>query len=179
MTDDAEASLLRAIAAHDEASRLVYADWLESNGRATHAEFLRLQQALVGPPPAAGSVADDAGRALFKRRSDRLRVLAETLDPAWRIAVSRPLVENCDAHFDFACPMEWGQLVETRDANVRACKLCEEPVYYCTTISEARTHAFQNRCVAIDITVERKPNDLVRLQKRGKMIITPRVLDED
>ncbi|MBA3504129.1 MAG: TIGR02996 domain-containing protein [Myxococcota bacterium] len=172
--DDAEASLLRAIAGHDEASRLVYADWLESNGRVAHAEFVRLQQALVGPAPT-----DDAGRARFKRRSDRLRALAETLDPAWRVAVARPLVENCDAHFDFACPMEWGQLTETRDAAVRACKLCEEPVYYCTSIMEARTHAFQNRCVAVDITVERQPNDLVRIQKRGRMIVTPRVTDDD
>jgi uncharacterized protein (TIGR02996 family) len=172
--DDAEQALLRAIAQHDEASRLVYADWLEANGRVVHAEFVRLQQVLVGPPPT-----DDAGRALFKRRTERLRVLAETIDPAWRQAVARPLVENCDAHFDFACPMEWGQLTETGDAKVRACKLCEEPVYYCTTIGEARTHAFANQCVAIDITVERRPNDLVRIQKRGKMIITPRVLDDD
>ena len=167
--DDAEHTLLRAIAQHDEASRLVYADWLESNGRVAHAEFVRLQQALVGPPPA-----DDAGRALFKRRTERLRALAETLDPAWRQQVARPLVENCDAHFDFACPMEWGQLTPTADAKVRACKLCEEPVYYCTSIADARTHAFQNRCVAIDVTVERKPNDLVRVQTRGKMVVTPR-----
>ena len=177
--DDHELSLLRAIAQHDEASRLVYADWLESNGRVAHAEFVRLQQALVGPAPVAGSGADAAGAALFKRRTNRLRELADTLDPAWRRAVARPLVENCDAHFDFACPMEWGQLTETGDAKVRACKLCEEPVYYCDSITEARTHAFQNRCVAIDITVERKPNDLVRIQKRGKMIITPRVIDDE
>jgi uncharacterized protein (TIGR02996 family) len=167
--DDHELDLLRAIAQHDEASRLVYADWLESHGRVVHAEFVRLQQALVGPAPL-----DTAGAALFKRRTERLRVLADKLDPAWRRAVARPLVENCDAHFDFACPMEWGQLSETGDAKVRACKLCEEPVYYCDSIAEARTHAFQNRCVAIDVTVERRPNDLVRIQKRGKMIITPR-----
>ena len=174
MNSEHETTLLRAIAKHDEASRLVYADWLEANGDLARAEFLRLQQALVGPAPA-----DTAGRALFKRRSDRLRVLAESIDPAWRIAVARPLVENCDAHFDFACPMEWGQLAETRDTNVRACSLCEEHVYYCTTIGEARRHAAQNHCVAIDITVERRPNDLVQIQKRGKMVVVPRVLDDD
>jgi len=173
-TDDAETTLLSAIARHDEASRLVYADWLEGRGETARAEFLRLQQVLVGPPPA-----DDAGRALFKRRSDRLRALAETIDPAWRAQVARPLVENCDAHFDFACPMEWGQLAETADPNVRACNLCEEPVYYCTSIADARRHAFQKRCVAVDITVERTPNDLVRIATRGRMVITPRVSSGD
>lgn len=173
MMDETETTLLRAIARnHDEASRLVYADWLETQGDSTRAEFLRLQQVLVGPPPA-----DDAGRALFKRRSDRLRALADTIDPAWRALVARPLVENCDAHFDFACPMEWGQLAETADPKVRACSLCEEPVYYCTTIADARRHASQKRCVAIDITVERRPNDLVQIMKRGKLVV--RVRDDE
>lgn len=93
MTEDTEATLLAAIARHDEASRLVYADWLEGRGDATRAEFLRLQQALVGGVPA-----DDAGKALFKKRTERLRWLAEQIDPAWRLRVARPAVENCDAH---------------------------------------------------------------------------------
>lgn len=169
MSDDTEATLLAAIARHDEASRLVYADWLEGRGNTAHAEFLRLQQVLVGPIPA-----DDAGRALWKRRSDRLRALAETIDPAWRIQVARPAVENCAAHFDFACPMEWGQLGATDEPDVRTCALCEEPVYYCTTLADARRHAAQRRCVALDITVERSPNDLVQIKTRGKMIV-PRV----
>lgn len=165
---DPEETLLAAIARHDEASRLVYADWLEGQGDATRAEFLRLQQLLVGPAPL-----DDAGRALFKRRSDRLRVLAEAVDPAWRVKVARPLVENCDAHFDFACPMEWGELAETSDPDVRACTLCEQPVYYCTSITDARRHAAQRHCVALDITVERAPGDLVQLKTRGTMIRIP------
>jgi uncharacterized protein (TIGR02996 family) len=160
-----EAELLEAIA-HDDVARLVYADWLEGQGDTARAEFLRLQQVLVGPAPP-----DDAGRALFKRRTDRLRVLAETLDPGWRAQVARPLVENCDAHFDFACPMEWGELVPTEDPNVRSCKLCEEPVYYCTTLSEARGHARQKRCVAVDITVQRSPYDLIQISKRGRMVL--------
>lgn len=172
--DDTEQALLAAIARHDEASRLVYADWLEGRGDAARAEFLRLQQVLVGPAPL-----DDAGRALFKRRTDRLRALADTLDVAWRRQVARPLVENCDAHFDFACPMEWGQLAATKDPNVRACNLCEEPVYYCTSIGEARAHAVQKRCVAIDITVERRPHDLVQIKTRGRLVVTPRVRTDE
>lgn len=166
MTDDTEATLLAAIARHDDASRLVYADWLEGRGDATRAEFLRLQQALVGGVPA-----DDAGKALFQKRTERLRRLAEQIDPAWRVRVARPVVENCDAHFDFACPMEWGQLTETEQPDVRTCGLCEEAVYYCTTIQTARSHAAKNHCVALDVTVERRPHDLVQVKLRGKMIL--------
>ena len=172
MTDNTEAELLASIARRDEASRLVYADWLEGRGETARAEFLRLQQVLVGPIPV-----DDAGKALWKRRSDRLRVLAESIDPAWRVQVARPAVENCDAHFDFACPMEWGQLAPTADANVRTCALCEEPVYYCDSLAVARSHASRNRCVALDITIERRPNDLVQIKTRGKMVV-PRVRDD-
>jgi uncharacterized protein (TIGR02996 family) len=164
-----EKELLASIARHDEAARLVYADWLEGQGEAARAEFLRLQQVLVGPAPL-----DDAGKALFKRRTDRLRVLADTIDIEWRREVARPLVENCDAHFDFACPMEWGQLAPTDDPNVRACNLCEEPVYYCNSIADARTHAWQKRCVAIDVTVERAPNDLVQIKTRGRLVVPRR-----
>jgi uncharacterized protein (TIGR02996 family) len=173
-TTEAEQALLAAIARHDEASRLVYADWLEGQGETERAEFLRLQQALVGTPPV-----DDAGKAVWKRRSDRLRVLADKLDQTWRTQVARPLVENCDAHFDFACPMEWGQLTPTDDPGVRSCKLCDEPVYYCTSIADARRQAFQKRCVAVDITVKRSANDLVQMKMRGRMVVTPRVVDED
>ncbi len=163
---DAETELLAAIARHDEAARLVYADFLEARGELARAEFLRLQQALVGTPPT-----DVAGKALWKRRSERLRELAEHVDQEWRVAVARPLVENCDAHFDFACPMEWGQLTPTDDPGVRACNLCDELVYYSTSISIARKHAAMNRCVAVDIVVERRPHDLVQIKTRGRMVI--------
>jgi uncharacterized protein (TIGR02996 family) len=166
MSDDAEHELLAAIARHDEASRLVYADFLEARGEVARAEFLRLQQVLVGTPPT-----DAAGKRLWKSRSKRLRELAEHVGEEWRIAVARPLVENCDAHFDFACPMEWGQLTETAEPDVRACNLCDELVYYSTSIAAARRHAAMNRCVAVDITVERRPDDLVQIQTRGRMVL--------
>jgi uncharacterized protein (TIGR02996 family) len=52
MTDDADA-LLRAIVRHpgDDTPRLVYADWLEENGRAEEAEFLREQCRLAVAEP--------------------------------------------------------------------------------------------------------------------------------
>ena len=168
-----EASLIAAIA-RDESSRLVYADWLEEQGETARAEFLRLQQALVGPPPL-----DDAGRAVFKRRSARLRALALTIDPGWRAKVARPMVEACGAHFDFTCPMAWSELAETADPKVRACGLCEEKVYYCTSLEEARKHAWARRCVVVDITVERRPYDLARRKTTGMMVALPQLDPDD
>src|SRR5690349_19717376 len=46
-SDPTEAQLLDAIARHDEASRLVYADWLEQHGDTARAEFLRVQEQLA------------------------------------------------------------------------------------------------------------------------------------
>jgi uncharacterized protein (TIGR02996 family) len=47
-----EQAFLTAIAAapDDEALRLVYADWLEENGRAERGELIRVQVALADPP---------------------------------------------------------------------------------------------------------------------------------
>src|SRR5689334_1603635 len=39
-----ELRLLAGVAQRDEASRLVYADWLEEHGHSVRAEFLRVQQ---------------------------------------------------------------------------------------------------------------------------------------
>jgi uncharacterized protein (TIGR02996 family) len=53
MTDSDAAALLRAIVRHpdDDTPRLVYADWLQENGRTDEAEFLRVQCRLAGAEP--------------------------------------------------------------------------------------------------------------------------------
>lgn len=63
-----EAQLLRTIRAlpNDDAPRLVYADWLEENGKAERAEFIRLQCALASQPD------DDAHRNALLLRERRL-----------------------------------------------------------------------------------------------------------
>ena len=96
--DPVETQLLAAIDARDDASRIVYADWLEQRGESTRAEFLRIQQELI-------ALAPDHPR--FAPRTARLRELAATLDVAWRFAVARPAIERCDVKFDFSAE-EWG-----------------------------------------------------------------------
>jgi uncharacterized protein (TIGR02996 family) len=159
MTD--HAAFLRAILAApaDDTPLLVYADWLDDRGdpdSAAMSEFLRLT---AGPP------SPDAAR--------RLHELAAGLDPDWLAVVSRLPVENCrgkrdDARarrpmpfrFDFLCDRRWEGLRSTDDPAVRHCDGCGEDVYYCDSITVARGHARQGHCVAIDLGVIRRDNDL-------------------
>jgi uncharacterized protein (TIGR02996 family) len=69
-----EDAFLRAITAapHDDAPRLVYADWLDETGHADRAEFLRL-----------------TCRTGASGRPDRLREIAALLDTAWLARVDR------------------------------------------------------------------------------------------
>jgi uncharacterized protein (TIGR02996 family) len=145
-----ERELLDAIAAGDDASRLVYADWLEGAGQLARAELLRLQHALDAMAPEAPG----AGRA-----TDQLRELAAGIDPAWRARVARRSIEGCPA-FDFSCPKQWSELAPTGRDAVRHCGACDQPVYYCASVEEAREHAARGACVALDVTSARWSGDL-------------------
>lgn len=143
--DAREAELLAAIDRGDDASRGVYADWLEERGTeidALRAELLRLQSA----------AADDAARA-------RLRHVSATIDVPWRVRLAQVPVENC-LKFRFECPKRWSELQPTKLAGERHCETCRRTVYYCETIAEARAHAAQNHCVAVDVATARWPRDV-------------------
>ena len=149
--DPVETQLLAAIASRDEASRLVYADWLEQRGETPRAEFLRVQQELV-------TIAPEHPR--FRERSQRLRELANSVDVRWRYAVARPAIEKCDVKFDFQCPKEWGSLARTDQPNVRFCGSCQKHVHYATTIDAAQSLAMRGECVVVDVVPIRRPGDL-------------------
>ncbi len=150
LLDPVEERLLASIAARDHASRVVYADWLEERGELARAEFLRIQDQLIGSSP------DDPG---FRAGRERLEELARGLDLDWRFAVGRPAIEGC-LSFELACPKEWGSLAPTGRANLRFCETCEQAVYYCEEIEQARAYARGGNCVAVDIAVPRLPDDL-------------------
>lgn len=161
--DPVEEQLLAAVAARDHASRVVYADWLEERGDATRAEFLRLQDRLLGTSP------DDpelrAGR-------ERLEALARDIDVEWRFAVGRPAIEGCLA-LELPCPKEWGSLALTDRPDVRFCDACTKQVYYCESIGEARAHARRGDCIAVDAVIRRRPGDLeARPASDGPRMIT-------
>lgn len=152
--DPTEEKLLANIAAGDDASRIVYADWLEENGDIRRAEFLRVQETLRAPH----------AKEAFAEHSRRLQQLATLVDIEWRMRVARAPVEGCrvNIRFDFQCPKQWSDLVETETSDIRFCDLCRQQVFYCTSIAEARTHAWRGRCVAVDIANERTKGDLDR-----------------
>ena len=151
--DAVEAGLLRAIGEADEHSREVYADWLEQHGHAREAEFMRVQQALVGLQP------EDVA---FEPRTHQLRELAQTLDYRWRVRVARPAIERCPSApaFDFRCPKDWGALAPTEREDQRYCGACKKHVHYCTSVPEARDHAARGECVALDLRAKRWSQDV-------------------
>lgn len=161
--DATELRLLAAVAQRDEASRIVYADWLEDQGEAVRAEFLRVQDLLVTTP---------VGSPLFRERSDRMRELAAAIDVSWRYKVARPLIENCMA-VEFECPRDWGSLATTEKRNVRYCGSCAKQVFYCSTVDDARRHAQRGHCVAVDIVPLRHPRDLEPERRMTMGMIMP------
>ena len=165
----------------DDATLLVYSDWLEEQGdpaSAAKAEFLR-----VTVKPAKGGKEE-------KARSDRLQALAATLDTDWLGVVSRMQIENClgkrredekaraqpgrgmrALRFEFLCDRKWEDLRATDDQGVRFCDGCQQGVHYCDTITAAREHARQGHCVAVDLGVIRRDRDLspIRMLLAGRV----------
>ena len=88
----------------DAASRMVYADWLEQNGLADHAMFVRTSAHLEDPRFLVGCDVD------------------------WRAITSRTPIERC-AHAD--CPGAWDQLQATTDDDrARTCGTCTRRIYF-------------------------------------------------
>jgi uncharacterized protein (TIGR02996 family) len=150
----------------DDVTRLVYADWLEEQDNPTadaQAEFLRLT---------VEAVKSAARKGERKTRRQRLQQLAADLDPEWLAMVSRLSIENCHANkeqrnlgmrmvtFDRPCERGWEQLRPTDDPAVRYCDDCAKQVHYCDTIMVAREHAWKGHCIAVDLGVIRRKEDL-------------------
>jgi uncharacterized protein (TIGR02996 family) len=151
----------------DDTTRLVYADWLDERGdpvSVAKAKFLRITSRLLEPNRKAG---------WRKARRAELQVLAATLDTSWLAIVSRLRIESCVGKraeareqrryrqlFELVCDKRWDELNVTEDNAVRYCEGCKQNVHYCDTITQAREHARQGHCVAIDLGIIRRDNDL-------------------
>jgi uncharacterized protein (TIGR02996 family) len=166
-----EDDFVRAVLADpkDNELLLVYSDWLEEQGDPdsdAKAEFLRLT---VAPTTGKGR---KGGK---KAQRNRLQELAASLDTDWLAAVSRLQLENCQAKKqqaqqgptqmrlnpgDFLCDRRWEDLRATDETAIRFCEGCEQNVHYCDTIMDARAHARQGHCVAVDLGVIRRKEDL-------------------
>jgi uncharacterized protein (TIGR02996 family) len=130
---------------------LVYADWLDDNDAPEPAEFLRLQVERSQLPP------KDVRRGAIDARLSELR---ECVHRGWAAVFDRPMIENCDEHFAFKCPLKWENLKLTDDHKVRHCDACNKSVYYCDTVVEARGYANEGQCVTVPLGVLRYPGDL-------------------
>ncbi len=156
----------------DDTARLVYADWLDERADAESqmkAQFLRVTVRLMGPIRRVG---------WRKPRQYELQRLAAQLPTDWLAVVSRLKVEGCRAKaqehvapnsaghtlihnlFEFVCDKRWDEMTPTADQSVRRCEQCQENVHYCDTLAVARQHAEKNHCIAVDLGVIRRHDDL-------------------
>jgi uncharacterized protein (TIGR02996 family) len=151
----------------DDTTRLVYADWLDEQGDAVSvakSKFLRLTVRLLEPNRNAG---------WRKARRKELQVLAATLDTNWLATVSRLRIESCDGKralakeqrrylqlFELVCDKRWDELTVTEDNTVRYCEGCKQNVHYCDTLTTAREHAQRGHCIAVDLGIIRRDDDL-------------------
>lgn len=148
-----ERAFVQMIAAEpgDGGARLVYADWLEEQGEADRAAFLRLEAQLAHTPVTHPD---------FVRVNEEFHALHAQLDPLWLARIDRTEVENCFIQFEVPCPKRWERLRPTADEGVRFCETCRKNVYHCATIESARDHARADHCVAVDSRLARQPGDL-------------------
>lgn len=164
-----ESGFVRAIQAepNNDTARLVYADWLEERGEPTataKSEFLRATVALNEP---------GVRKVQRQQLEQRLQQLAADLDTAWLGVVSYLRIENCQGKqaearsrrsmlitFNYLCDRRWQDMQPTEQPAVRYCDSCRQSVHYCDTIMAARQHAGEGHCIAVDLGVIRRKDDL-------------------
>jgi uncharacterized protein (TIGR02996 family) len=156
----------------DDTVRFVYADWLDERAdeeSKLKSQFLRLTAKLLEPNRTAG---------WRKARRKEMQPLAAKLPTNWLAIVSRLKVEGCRAKvkeptpglrfsmdfvnraFTFVCDRNWDEMAPTEDNAVRRCEQCQENVHYCDTLAVAREHAQQGHCIAVDLGIIRREDDL-------------------
>lgn len=154
----------------DDSVRLVYADWLDERDDETSrlkAQFLRLTVRLLEPNQTNG---------WRKARRKEMQPLAAKLPTDWLAVVSRLKIEGCQAKaeernrtprlgmvlnlFEFVCDKRWDEMTPTEDQAVRRCGQCQQNVHYCDTLAVARQHADQGHCIAVDLGIIRREDDL-------------------
>jgi hypothetical protein len=99
----------------------------------------------------------------------RLQELAAGLDPTWLAAVSDPVIEGCgkstgeawSLRIDFLCDQSWADMRPTGDDKVRHCDSCGRNVHFCDNLADAREHSEENQCIAVDLGIIRREDDLL------------------
>ncbi len=137
------------LGSNDEGARLVYADWLEEQGRCDEANWVRVESRLRG---LEGPALDAA--------LEELRPLSLKVGTDFMATVARPPIERCPVRFGFECPLRWEALQRTERTDVRHCAGCRMDVHFCRSVEEAMHWSVQGGCVALDPALERSPGDV-------------------
>lgn len=113
----------------DEATRMVYADWLEERGLTAKAELARLTEHLD---------------------TDRHRHACEI---EWRAVVVRTPIEHCPK---VGCPGRWDALAAVAaDDFVRRCAVCTFRVSFCGAHEDVRDAGQHGSAVVFDVSIDR------------------------
>lgn len=51
-------------------------------------------------------------------------------------------------------------MTPTKNETVRHCESCNKNVYFCDNLADARNHSESNHCIAVDLGVIRREDDL-------------------
>jgi uncharacterized protein (TIGR02996 family) len=153
--DPQEAAFLQSVIENpdDDAPRLIFADWLEEQGLADKAAFVRLEVEFSRLPKSSGR---------FGELRDELWRLDEVIGGGtggrWGWAFIRPgRLLNCGEaeskdrtlRFAYECPNRWADLTPLPQTNERFCNECQKNVHFCASKDEAEAHAVQGHCIAI------------------------------
>lgn len=68
--------------------------------------------------------------------------------------------EGWRLRFDLVCDRTWADMKPTNDTSVRHCETFKKNVHYCDNLADAREHAVENHCIAVDLGVIRRDGDL-------------------
>jgi uncharacterized protein (TIGR02996 family) len=153
---------------HDEAIRLVFADWLEEAGD-PRAEFLRVDAQLAQM---------DRADPAYEVRLFHWRDLRDGLPADWQLLLGRSVVENCGLKL-LPCPQKWNDLDATPHDGVRRCWACERNVHYCQSMDELHAHARRGDCVAVDPRIPHLARDLLPLHDENLDMTLGVLVDED
>jgi uncharacterized protein (TIGR02996 family) len=149
----------------DDATRLVYADWLDEQGdkeSARKSSYIRLECRLA-------EIAADSDE--YVKLLNQRHETAQNLPRRWLVIVTKVKIENCPFSLESKCPKCWDRLLPATstslrfgdELSVRFCEACKENVFYCTSITQAKGHMQSGSCVALDPGVPRQEGDLSRL----------------
>jgi len=126
----------------EPAHRLVYADWLDEQGDARRAEFLRLE---------VRRRRGDDDRAILAR----LRELLPEIGADWAAFLDRAAISYC--RYGRTCPGRWEGLELTVKARVRLCAVCGRFVQHTRNPAEVAEQIDQGHPVAVDSRLEVVP----------------------